>query len=516
MFNKSLFNQSIKANRTMWSVITVAICFMLACVMLISGNGNVAETTAAVENEIIKGEVTSLFEKSSIGYYEVTNTLLETFDSDFKTNYITYYTQYKQAGLDDTAASTYASAQAYTIGATNLSTNIDKYLENNNIEKTSTSGQEILGVVMYTFNPLQEDGTYMFDSFYTSHNETPARYTSLLSNILTDSNTTARQKYVTTNTSIFLAANVTTSDFENTIIENLSSYNITKEVYESFGFMDYDKIKSISNTAQVYYKADLEYRIENIKDGETIDSIKAEIKGDITASLLDQLPSQVSDALQDIGQMDMYGLIVGSIFYKMAGLLLPIIYVIMASNNLVAGQVDSGSMAYILSTSAKRREVTFTQGLFMISSLLLMFTCTTITSLICFNFVNVTTDLTYTSLILLNLGAFLVMLLMSGICFFASCLFNRSKYSLGLGGGLTMFFLVATMLGLFGSSVLPSIVRLDALNCFNYVSVISLFDVVSILEGTNTFIWKFVILGVSSLIFYTIGSEIFARKDLPL
>ena len=42
---------------------------------------------------------------------------------------------------------------------------------------------------------------------------------------------------------------------------------------------------------------------------------------------------------------DYYVVIVGSIFYKLAGLLLPIIYMIMASNNLIVGQVDSGSMA---------------------------------------------------------------------------------------------------------------------------------------------------------------------------
>ena len=53
---------------------------------------------------------------------------------------------------------------------------------------------------------------------------------------------------------------------------------------------------------------------------------------------------------------------------------------------------------------------------------------------------------------------------------------------MALGGGLNMFFLVATMLGLFGSPVLPSIIRMEALNAFNYVSIISLFDVVSILD----------------------------------
>ncbi|MDE6613815.1 MAG: hypothetical protein K2K28_04615, partial [Clostridia bacterium] len=102
------------------------------------------------------------------------------------------------------------------------------------------------------------------------------------------------------------------------------------------------------------------------------------------------------------------------------------------------------------------------------------------------------------------------------ICFLASCCFNRSKHSMALGGGLNMFFLVATMLGLFGSPVLPSIIRMEALNAFNYVSIISLFDVVSILEGTTAFIWKWAILIVVGIVCYVAGSLRFKKKDLPL
>ena len=40
MFSKALFKQSCKANGLMWGIITFAVCFMLACVMLISGTGN--------------------------------------------------------------------------------------------------------------------------------------------------------------------------------------------------------------------------------------------------------------------------------------------------------------------------------------------------------------------------------------------------------------------------------------------------------------------------------------------
>ena len=43
MFSKALFKQSCKANGVMWSIITAAVCFMLACVMLISGSGNISD-----------------------------------------------------------------------------------------------------------------------------------------------------------------------------------------------------------------------------------------------------------------------------------------------------------------------------------------------------------------------------------------------------------------------------------------------------------------------------------------
>ena len=87
---------------------------------------------------------------------------------------------------------------------------------------------------------------------------------------------------------------------------------------------------------------------------------------------------------------------------------------------------------------------------------------------------------------------------------------------MAVGGGLNMFFLVATMLGLFGSSVLPSVVRLKALNFFKYVSLISLFDVTSILGGTLTFLWKWAILIVVGVVFYCLGAIKFRKKDLPL
>ena len=72
------------------------------------------------------------------------------------------------------------------------------------------------------------------------------------------------------------------------------------------------------------------------------------------------------------------------------------------------------------------------------------------------------------------------------------------------------------MLGLFGSPILPSIVRMSSLNYFNYITVISLFDVASITAGTLTFVWKLAILLAAGLVGYIVGSWKFVKKDLPL
>lgn len=173
-------------------------------------------------------------------------------------------------------------------------------------------------------------------------------------------------------------------------------------------------------------------------------------------------------------------------------------------------------MAYVLSTSTKRSTVVFTQAVYLLGSLLAMFLLTTATGCVCLSLVTEDVELTYGKLILLNVGAFLVLVALSGLCFFTSCLFDRSKHAMAIGGGLSIFALVAAMLGLFGSPVIPSVVRLDALNYFNYATVISLFDVVSIIDGTNAFIWKFTILGVAGLVGYFAGSVYFTKKDLPL
>ncbi|SHE54798.1 ABC-2 family transporter protein [Atopostipes suicloacalis DSM 15692] len=60
-------------------------------------------------------------------------------------------------------------------------------------------------------------------------------------------------------------------------------------------------------------------------------------------------------------------------FYKLIAVILGIVYVVFTANNLVVNEVDSGSMAYTLSTPITRLSVIFTKSLYLILSVILMY-----------------------------------------------------------------------------------------------------------------------------------------------
>lgn len=581
MFSKALFRQSCKANGTMWAIITVAECFMLACVMMISGGGAIGDIKDSVQDTIIVKEIDALLDKRAIGYYSDADDGLLVFDRSFaenladSNNYLEWLRKMESFPLiyvfqepktttpsgnalkewyhsrpsrgDYGTEEDYNAAYAlweekkpdeqstgilvYTSALTEMLGYFREKAEKLGYAADSAETAEMMGSSLYILNP---DGK--FDDFYTGNGESvPEEYdvrsfaVHLAAGDLAEyADSVERAEYrrdrAETNASVFLAGNMTGTENIGMLLEALSSYGVTQEKYDGFGYT-YDTVKHRAATAIVTFRNRLDYELSLIdradyptdEDYEKAVSVIAdELCGDISDSFLSTLPQKVSDALKEIGQMDLYVLIVGSIFYKLAGLLLPIIYMIMASNNLVAGQVDSGSMAYVLSTSTKRKTVVFTQAAYLIGSLFFMFLCTSLTGCVCLAIVGGKVQLTIGKLLLLNLGAFLVLFALSGLCFFTSCHFDRSKYAMAIGGGLSVFALVAAMLGLFGSSVMPSVIRLDALNFFNYTTVITFFDVMSVMDGTLSFLWKFAVLLVSGIAGYVAGAYRFVRKDLPL
>lgn len=546
MFSKALFKQSCKANGVMWTIITFAVCFMLACVMLISGNGNIGETKNAIEDTIIQKEIDAAIEERAINYYSLSDSALTTFDKEYiaafdKAEYLKTVAALMAGGKSESEAKTAAASKYYGVAALKVNFAAEQKAVDLGYGDDKEKTREIVGVSMFALNPelIEEGSKTLYNAYFGKPEDILDAYdvTSLVVYAMQDKGeeyitSVERRDYVSTRAekagANFLALNIVSEEAVDEMIKTLSSYGVDRAKYDSFGY-NYENVKKLARNTVITYSNRLEYELSELEKKyaaggfaseeeykAAAEKTNADLIKDISGSLLDSLPSEVSDALEDIGQADLYTLIVGSIFYKLAGLLLPIIYMIMASNNLISGQVDSGSMAYVLSTSIKRKTVAFTQAVYLVGSLLAMFLLTTATGCVCLAIVGTDIGLTYGKLLLLNLGAFLVLFALSGLNFFTSCYFDRSKRSMAIGGGLSIFALVAAMLGLFGSPVIPKVVRLDSLNHFNYTTIISMFDVVSIMDGTTVFVWKFAILATLGLIGLIAGSLKFTKKDLPL
>ena len=199
------------------------------------------------------------------------------------------------------------------------------------------------------------------------------------------------------------------------------------------------------------------------------------------------------------------------IFYGMMSIIIPTIYVVVTANNLLARQVDDGSMAYVLSSPIKRKNVALVQMGFLVGSLFVTFLSTTLIHLIIANLTG-TDSLNNGEIILLNLMSYVTVLAISGICFMFSGIFNRSKYSIGCGGMISVFFILMSMMAMFGG--LSS--SMSALGNFKYLTIITLCNNDSILSGTKTWIIDGAFLIGISTITYLIGTSWFKKKDLPL
>jgi ABC-2 type transport system permease protein len=192
-------------------------------------------------------------------------------------------------------------------------------------------------------------------------------------------------------------------------------------------------------------------------------------------------------------------------FYGIQGVLLPIVFIIMTANSLVASQVDRGSMAYLLSTPTKRSTVIRTQAVYLILSLIIMLAIITLAGLTAISVFQGDMDLNKTDYLMLNLGLFLLMFATSGISFFFSCVFNLSKNSLAWGAGIPMAFFLLKLMGDVDSS----------LEKLKYISMNALFDTNAILNGGSYSI-QFISLAVVGIVLYVLGIRIFKEKDLPL
>lgn len=227
--------------------------------------------------------------------------------------------------------------------------------------------------------------------------------------------------------------------------------------------------------------------------------------------------------------------ILNELVYKIAGVFLPMIYVMITANQLIASQVSSGSLAYVLSTPTSRKTVLRTHALYMFLSVLAMYIVILVSAVGSEAIAGAirisnggSTNMIPLRTILYTFASFAAMIGLTGICFGASAYFNKSNQSIAVGGGICVLSFLGIILGLFGNKIFVAVgIGVEAMSIFNYVSLFSLINTDSISEfskyasglgGSNSLMWIWEILilfaigGAAALV----GSIKFTKKDLPL
>ncbi|WP_202710613.1 ABC transporter permease subunit [Sporosalibacterium faouarense] len=196
---------------------------------------------------------------------------------------------------------------------------------------------------------------------------------------------------------------------------------------------------------------------------------------------------------------------VGNTYYNFIAILFPMIYVIIVGNRLVAKHVDSGSMAFLLSTPNSRLTIVKTQALYLLSSITAIFLLLILAAIsICQAMFPGSLDIG--GFLLLNLVSLLTFYAIGGITFLFSCIFNDTKQSLSFGAGVPIAFFVLNMLSNAG----------EQMSWLKYFTIFSLLNPTEILEKSSTTLISIIILLMISAITYTCGIVLFNRRSLPL
>lgn len=191
-------------------------------------------------------------------------------------------------------------------------------------------------------------------------------------------------------------------------------------------------------------------------------------------------------------------------FYALMAIIFPMVYSIIVGNRLIAEKIDKGSMAGFLATPTTRLQITVSSAVYFVVSLAVMWGIVSVVGIVTSHIVQ-PDALDIKIFLMLNAGAFLYHLVISGICFCASCIFNSSKYSLIFGAGIPLYFFVISMF----------IKLSDELDFLRYVTLNTLFNTKNILSDSG-YREEFLVMGVIAAILYVTGIAWFQYKDLPL
>jgi ABC-2 type transport system permease protein len=220
--------------------------------------------------------------------------------------------------------------------------------------------------------------------------------------------------------------------------------------------------------------------------------------------MMDMMPGIMAAVGMKAGATTLLGFM-SSYLYGFILLVFPMVFCILRGNALIAKYVDKGSMVSLVAAPVKRAAVAFTQMKAMASGVLMLVVFATALEIGCAEG-SFPGALDVKALLGLNAGLLCLHLFIAGVCFFFSCLFSDTKYSVGFGAGIPALMYVLQMLANTGG---------DA-EAFRYATFFTLYSPDALIAGETSAVVGAVALLAGALALFGAGIAVFKRKDLHI
>ncbi len=222
-------------------------------------------------------------------------------------------------------------------------------------------------------------------------------------------------------------------------------------------------------------------------------------------AMLDLLPEGLISAMGFANMGTELTEYLASYLYGFIMIMFPMIYCIIMGNRLIAKHLESGALAYLLTTPNTRVRIATTQAVYLAVSLLAVL-AVPVAVAIAMSAALFPGSLRVGAFLQLNVITYLTMLVVSGITFLSSCTFSETRYSLAVGAGVPTLFFVFRMIS--GAS--------DEFAWLKYVSVFWFIDFERIFSATGYVLQASGILLAASVALFSAGVVVFNRRSLAL
>ena len=221
-------------------------------------------------------------------------------------------------------------------------------------------------------------------------------------------------------------------------------------------------------------------------------------------SFVEVIPELMASVGMQAGATSLLGFMV-SYLYGFILLVFPMVFCILRANGLIAKYVERGSMVTLMAAPVRRETIAATQMWVLISGIVILLGYITgVEVAVCHT--SFPGELDVSQLVKLNAGLLCLHLFIGGICFWSSCLFSETRYSLAFGAGIPALMYVIQMLANVGGKARD----------LRYVTFFTLFQPEDLLAGESSAYAGAAILLLAGCAMFAAGIVTLSRKDLHI